>query len=256
MAKGISVKLKSYNDTIPKLLKLIKLDDELKKHKKIILKPYLHPEKEKSTKAEFVEPVLRFCLQYKDPDAQVFIAEGADGANTMDLFSELGYQKLSEHYSIGLVDLNDSSVQEIRDGEFMKFERIMYPEFLLDSFIISLPFLTADAETGITGSLAAMLGAFPMSYYKGMFSSKKTKIRKEPIKYAIHDILKVKMPDLAIIDASSNGMLLAGQPIEMDKQSAKLLGKDISNEVPYIKLAEDSFKEKPKKASEMPKLTE
>lgn len=255
MAKGISVKLKSYGDTIPKLLQLIKLNEEIKKHKKIVLKPNLFTEIEKSTKPEFVEPILRFCLKHKSPDAQIFIAEGADGANTMDLFNELGYQKLAERYSIGLIDLNDSSIQEIKDGEFMKFERIMYPEFLLDAFIISLPYLTDDAETGITGSLAAMLGTFPLPYYKGIFSSKKTKIRKEPIKYAIHDILKVKMPDLAIVDASSKGMLFAGQPVEIDRQSAKLLGKDISNEVPYIKLVEDSFKEKPKKA-EMPNILE
>lgn len=202
MAKGISVKLKTYSDTIPKLLNLIKLNEELKKHNKIVLKPYLHADSTKSTKAEFVEPVLRYCLTNKNLDAQVLIAEGADGANTMDLFNELGYNKLAEAYSIGLVDLNDSATQEIKDGEFLKFERIMYPEILLDAFVISLPSLSEDAETGITGSLASMLGAFPSSYYKGIFSSKKTKIRKEPIRYAIHDILKCKMPNLAIIDAS------------------------------------------------------
>ena len=34
------------------------------------------------------------------------------------------------------------------------------------------------------------------------------------------------MPNLAIIDASEKNVLLAGQPIEVDKQAAKLLGKD------------------------------
>jgi uncharacterized protein (DUF362 family) len=244
MAKGISVKLKTYSDTVPKLLNLIKLNDELKKHNKIVLKVNLSSEPGKSTRAEFVEPVLRYCLSNKNADSQIFIAEGADGADTMELFNEFGYNKLAEAYSVGLVDLNDSAVQEIQDGEFLKFQRIMYPEILLDSFIISLPMLGEDAETGITGSLSAMLGAFPSNYYKGMFSAKKTKIRKEPIRYAIHDILKCKMPALAVIDASNKGMILAGQPLEMDKQAAKLLGKEILRDVPYLRLIEDSFKPK------------
>jgi uncharacterized protein (DUF362 family) len=250
MAKGISVKLKTYSDTVPKLLSLIKLGDELKKHNKIVLKVNLSTDSAKSTKAEFVEPVLRYCLHNKTPEAQVFIAEGADGVDTMELFNEFGYNKLAEAYSVGLIDLNDSSVQEIRDGEFLKFERIMYPEVLLDAFIISLPTLAEDSETGITGSLPAMLGAFPLNYYKGLFSSKKTKIRKEPIKYAIHDILKCKMPNLAVIDASGKGMVLAGQCLEMDKQAAKLLGKQ-NTEVPYLRLIEDSFKPKAEKNKEI-----
>ncbi|MBS3091556.1 DUF362 domain-containing protein [Candidatus Pacearchaeota archaeon] len=240
MAKGISVKLKSYQDTVPKLLSLIKLNEELKKHNKIVLKPYLSSDLAKSTKGEFVESVLQYCLKHKNPEAQIFIAEGADGASTMDLFDELGYKGLSEKYSIGLIDLNDAETKEIRDGGFLKFNRIMYPEILMDSFVISLPFLNEDAELEMIGSLSSMIGAFPSSFYKGVFSSKKKKIRKEPIKYAIHDILKAKMPDLAIIDASAKGSLLAGQPLEMDKQAARLLGKEWKS-IQHLKLLDESF---------------
>ncbi len=254
MAKGISVKVKTYSDTIPKLLSLIKLNDELKKHNKIVLKPYLSNEEGKSTKAEFVEPVLRYCLHHKNPDAQIFIAEGADGFDTMDMFSQLGYNKLAEAYSVGLVDLNDSAVKEIQNSEFLKFQRIMYPELLLDAFVISLPSLSENLEVGVTGSLSNMLGAFPATYYKGLFSSKKSKIRKEPIKYAIHDVLKCKMPDLAVIDSPSTGNVLAGQPLEMDKQAVKLLNKEINKDAPYIRLIEESFKEKPVKTKDIPQV--
>jgi len=250
MAKGISVKLKSYGDTVPKLLSLIKLDSELKKHNKIILKPYLSANLDKSSKAEFVESVLEYCLKHKNLDAQLFIAEGADGANTIDLFDELGYKKLSEKHQVGLIDLNNSETKEIIDGEFMKFERIMYPEILLDAFVISLPNLVEDEELGIVGSLSSMIGAFPSSYYKGLFSSKKTKIRKEPIKYAVHDILKCKMPNLAVIDASIKGSILAGQPLEMDKQAAHLLAKDWKS-IQYLKLMDETYKEKPVKSKEI-----
>src|SRR3989338_5950877 len=132
----------------------------------------------------------------------------------------------------------------------MKFERIMYPEILLDAFVISLPNLVEDEELGIVGSLSSMIGAFPSSYYKGLFSSKKTKIRKEPIKYAVHDILKCKMPNLAVIDASIKGSILAGQPLEMDKQAAHLLAKDWKS-IQYLKLMDETYKEKPVKSKEI-----
>lgn len=254
MAKGISVKLKSYEDTIPKLLTVIKLNEELKKHNKIILKPYISPDLAKSTKVEFVEPILQYCLKHKNADAQIFIAEGADGADTLDLFDELGYKGLSEKYSIGLVDLNDAETKEVKDGSFLKFSRIMYPAILLDAFVISLPYLTEDSEVEVIASLSSMLGAFPSSQYTGFFSSKKTKIRKEPIKYAIHDILRVKTPDLAVIDASLKGVLLAGQPLEMDKQAAVLLGKEWRN-VQYLKLLDELLTPKPETSKRSNSIT-
>jgi hypothetical protein len=48
------------------------------------------------------------------------------------------------------------------------------------------------------------------------------------------------MPNLAVVDASEKGYILTGQPIEIDKQAAKLLGfiwKDIS----YLRLLTETF---------------
>jgi len=233
MAKGVSIRLKSYEETIPKILDLIKLDKELKKHSTIVLKPSLRGPESQSTPADFVESVLKFCLENKNPATEIYIAEGSDGVETEDLFTDLGYRNLAEKYSIGLVDLNDTEVEEITNPEFSRFDRIHYPKILLDSFVISLPVLSHDAETDLTGSLSNMLGAFPSSYYSGFFSKGKSKIRKWPIKYAIYDILKCKMPEFAIIDASESGAILAGQPLEMDKQAAKLLGLDWQ-QIPYL----------------------
>ena len=87
-----------------------------------------------------------------------------------------------------------------------------------------------------------MLGAFPADYYSGFFSSKKSKIRKHPIKYSIHDILKCKMPDFTIIDASEKGIILAGRPLEMDKQAARLLEKDWKS-ISHLRLVDETFAE-------------
>lgn len=258
MAKGVSIKFRSYSETVPRLLDLINLGKELKKHSKIVLKPYLKEgteEKNLSTPVAFVEQVLRFCLKNKNQVSEVFIAEGADGSDTIELFNKFGYAKLAERYSVGLIDLNNAETEQIKQYDFAKFSEIMYPKILKDSFVISLPHLVADEESTFIGALSNMLGAFPARHYKGFFSRSKSKIRKWPIKYSIHDILKCKFPDFAIIDASEKGSILAGIPQDIDKQAAKLLGLDWKD-IGHLRLVEENFLEKPKeqKTEEIPNL--
>lgn len=241
MAKGASIKFTSY-DAVPKLLELMNLHKELKKYDKIVLKVPLTDEEEKSPSIEFIEPIIKFILQNRNPVSSVFIAEGAEGADTEELFEKYGFKSLAEKYEIGLIDLNTSEVEEVMDGEFLKFQDIKYPKILKDSFLISVTKLMENEETMISGALPNMLGAFPLRYYKGFFSKTKNKLRDYPIKYAIHDITKCKMPDFSIIDASEQGRILAGLPLEMDKQSAKLVGFDWKN-IPYLKLIEESISE-------------
>ncbi len=243
MAKGISIKFKSYKETVPAILKVIKLGDELKKHTKIIIKPSVRQTYSKNTEIQLTEAVLRYCLENKGPNTEIFIAEGSDGEDTDEMFEIFGYKKLAERYSIGLIDLNNTEVEEKFNGDFLRFEKINFPRILSDSFIISLVPLAEDEETEIYGSLANMLGAYPASHYKGFFSRNKSKIRKWPIKYSIHDVLKCKMPNLAIVDASAKGALIAGQPLEADKQSAKLLGKEWSA-IEHLRLVDESFAQK------------
>lgn len=238
MAKGVSIKFKSYEETIPKLLSALKLQNEIKKYDKIVLKPALFPEVESSTPKEFTESVLKFCFEHKNPIAEVFIAEGGDGISTDELFESQGYKKLAETYGVNLIDLNNTDTQEISSNDFLRFSEISYPSILKESFVISMPKAVEHEETGISSSLSSMLGAFPSSHYSGFFSSTKNKIRKWPLKFSIHDIVKCKMPELALIDASHHGFILAGQPLEADKHAAKLLGKNWRN-VAHLKLIDD-----------------
>ena len=62
------------------------------------------------------------------------------------------------------------------------------------------------------------------------------------MKYAVHDILKCKMPEFAVIDSSEKGFILAGIPKDLDKRAAKLLGLEGKN-IDYLKLVEESFLE-------------
>jgi uncharacterized protein (DUF362 family) len=239
MIKGASIKFTSYSESVKKILELLKVQNELKKFDKIILKPTLKNE-ETFTPIEFTESVIQFCLDNKNPIAEIYIAEGADGHDTTELYESSGYQNLAEKYSIGLIDLNETEVEEISNPDFLKFESINYPKILLDSCVISLPILNQDDETEISGSLVNMLGAYPAQNYAGFFSLKKNKIRKWPIKYSIHDIIKCKMPNFSVIDASKQGYILAGLPIEIDKQASKLLNIEWKS-IPHLKLIDESF---------------
>jgi uncharacterized protein (DUF362 family) len=241
MVKGVSIKFRSYEETIPKLLELIKFGEELKKHNRIVLKPYVDPENaEKSTSVAFLESIIKFAMENKNPGTEIVIAEGCDGFDSMEVFDELGYRDLSEKYDVGLVDLNESETDELERDDFLRFDNIHYPRILMNSFVISLPRLHNDEKTDLRSSLSAMVGAFPAKYYRGFFSKGKNKINKWPFKYQVHDILKCKMPDFAILDASKNGLILAGQALEMDKKGAKVLGKEWQS-VGYLKLVDDSF---------------
>lgn len=241
MVKGVAVKLKSYEETIPQILKLIKLDEELRKHEKVVLKPNLIPGfPEISTKPEFLEQVLNFCIKNKNPGTEIFIAEGCDGEDTPEVFEEFGFSELSEKYGVGLIDLNYSETEEIENFDFLKFDSIIYPKILLESLVISIPQLGTNDETGISASLDNMIGVFPSKHYKSFFSGTKNKLSKYPLKYQIHDVLKCKMPDLAIIEAPEINSILIGQPLEMDKQSAKSLGLNWKN-LPHLRLIDESF---------------
>lgn len=251
MAKGASINFRGYEETIPKLLDLLKLGTELKKYDKVVLKPHLTNSPQDSTPVQFVESVLKFVLENKNPVAEVFIAEGADGYDTEDLFDSQGYKTLAEKYPVGLVDLNNTETEEIEDAYFSRFSSIHYPKILRESFVISLPKVAQDEETTITTALSNMLGAYPSNQYSGFFSSTKNKIRKWPIKYSINDIIRCKMPEFAVADASEHGAILAGLPLEIDKQSTKFFPELHWKNVPHISLIHDEFSELEEKSEDI-----
>jgi uncharacterized protein (DUF362 family) len=240
MVKGVSIKFKSYFETVPKLLEVTKFNDFIKKHNSIVLKPNLKNSSSVNTPIEFAEVILQFCMNHKSPNTQVYIAEGADGEDTMQLFEEKGYKTLAEKYNVSLVDLNTAETEEVFPLNALQFSSIHYPKLLKESLLISIPKLTSDSETEFVTSLSNMLGAYPASHYTGFFSKSKNKIRKEPIRYAIHDIIRCKMPEVAIIDASEQGFILTGNPLEIDRQALKLVNKD-SKSVSYLNLINDSL---------------
>ena len=248
MTKGVSIKLISHEETIPKLLKLIKFDQELKKHSRVVLKPHISPNGADSTSLSFVEAVVKFCAEHKNPEGEIIIAEGVNGADTSEVFDEQGYRALAEKYNVGLVDLNHAECEAVGKNEFVGFEEIMYPSVLKDSFVVALPSLKSE-EGSIHGALKSMLGAFPARHYKGFFSSRKNKLDAYPMKYQIHDINLCKLPDLALLESRDKGIILAGQAIEMDKQAAKLFGIDWHS-IGYLRMLDETLNSMMQKQAE------
>lgn len=240
MTKGVSIKLTSYDETIPKLFKLIKFDQELKRHESIVLKPFLHEDPAHSTPISFVESVVRYCAAHKNPEAILYLAEGANGIDTSVLFEEQGYRALAEKYNVSLIDLNTTSVEPVGKNEFVGFEQIMYPSILANAFVVSLPVVKAHETDQLHASLSNMLGAFPANYYKGFFSRRKNKLDAYPHKYQVHDINLCKLPNFALLELRDKGVLLAGHPLEMDKQAAKLLGMDWRS-VGYLRMLDETI---------------
>lgn len=241
MVKGVSAKFQSYEETVPRFLSFVKFDQQIMGKKAIVLLPSLKTSSSHNTPTAFVEEVIRFCLSYQDEDAKIIIAAGADGEDTFEAFEEIGYTRLAEHYPVSLVDLNTADTEEIDSNNFLKFETILYPKILKDGYLVSLPRLNDDEETEMQGSVSTLLGAYPSTHYKGFFSKNKSKIRKWPIKYSIHDIAHCKLPDAVFMDASDYGYVFAGkQALDLDKQAAKLLGKEWKN-IAHLKLLDDSI---------------
>ena len=240
MVKGVSIKLISYEETVPKLLKLIKFDNVLKKHKSIVIKPFLNVDSSKSSNISYITELVKFCSHNMAPRTELFIADGVDGADTFDVFDSQGYKKVAENYGVGLIDLNKAECEAIGKNEFVGFDNIYYPSVLSSSFVIAAPSVRDDERFGINGALASMNGAFPSSYYKGFFSSRKNKLDSYQLKHQVHDIALCKLPDFALLDINKKGVLLAGQPIEMDKQAAKLFGIDWKT-IGYLRMLEETL---------------
>lgn len=238
VAKGVSVKYTSYAETVPKVLDILKFDQELKKHTSIVLKPVLNTTGN-NTNVAFVEAVLVYCLAKKQPQAQIYIAEGSEGAETEELFDAAGYTKLAERYGVSLVDLNTALTEPQQNGEFLKHTTIQVPVLLKDAFVIALPQAGEHPEWDYSGALATMLGAYPARHYRGWFTKQKSKLREFPLRFSIHDMLKCKMPNTAIIDASDKGLLFIGDPFELDKQVAKLYKGDWKH-VSHLRLIEEA----------------
>jgi len=245
----VEQKFVSYEKSVKNLLDKAGFKEVIRKERKIILKPNLTKCKAfpTTTDAEFVEAVIKY-IRKCNKKAKIIIAEGSGRSSTEKCYKKLGYLKLDK-YDVELVDLNNAETIKKRSKRFKKFRSIEFPKILLDGFLISLPVLKGHGETKVTISLKNMIGCYPACYYQESGHNWKNILHKIGINNSIHDILSIRPPDYAICDASiaqleheingypkEIGLLLAGNPLEVDKRGALLLGYDWKR-IPHLVLA-------------------
>lgn len=198
------------------------------------------------TRKEVIEGIIEFL---GDDRYEILVGEGAAIHDTERCFREAGYYELEEKYRVRLVNLNRDDFREVH-GRHWKFE--VSKLFLHSDYVISAAVLKEHAFE-VTLTLKNMMGVLK----PGRFTPTKSYIHREydlglpsgKMKWArrLCDLIMVKKPDLAVIDATTGmfGSHISGRlerfdkivvsedPVACDIAGAKLLGHE---EVFYLRM--------------------
>lgn len=234
----------SYHESVAEALDKIDARNTLAKQSSILIKPNLtnaspHPVTTPAVCCEAVIEYIRSCSK-----ATIVIGEGCGDAflETNEIFDLLGYRKLARRHSVTLVDLNTSPLRKLENKNCPVFPEIYLPEIAFTHFIISVPVLKAHSLSMITGTLKNMIGFAPPKYYSGRFGGWKKSVFHKNMQQAIIDLNRYRSPDLSLMDASvglaefhlggrhclppAKKIITGSNPLEVDRQAAKLLGLD------------------------------
>ncbi|MGE4299074.1 MAG: DUF362 domain-containing protein [Desulfovibrionaceae bacterium] len=195
-----------------------------------------------TTPPALCEAVIAFIRRHGAPE--IIIAEGCGDAmlETDEVFARLGYDALAARCGVGLLDLNHAPLIVLEDPARPVFPVMHLPAILFDCLLISLPVLKAHSLADVTGSLKNMMGAAPPQYYGGRYGSWKKAAFHGRMQQSITDLVAYRPPDFAVMDATVgladyhlggrwcdppvNRILAGGDPWELDREAARLLGLD------------------------------
>ncbi len=245
-----SINFSTYNETVPVLLQELGLDEIITTGDTIIIKPNLvnaspHPV---TTPAILCGSIISWLRDhFSNP---VIIAEGTGDIhmNTMEVFDALGYVSLSAEMNVPLVDLNEEETILLSHSRNTIFPEFHMPAIAMDSYIISVPVLKAHSLARITGTLKNMMGFAPPRFYQADSRWKKSEFHKH-MQQSIRELNRFRTPDLTIMDATIglsryhlggpqcdppvNTLMGGTDPVEIDREAAKLLGFDWT-EIPHL----------------------
>lgn len=245
----------NYADSIKAALDAVGAGPVLQQQKRIVLKPNLvndepHPI---TTPPECVEAVIDYCRAHSD--AQVAVAEGCGGLDTMKAFRTLGYVDLARRKRVELVDLDSEETVLLENNTLKCLPQFHMPRFVQDCFLISIPILKAHSMSQVTLSLKNMFGIAPAKYYAGP-GFRKAQLhgkRAHDVHRYIVDLNRYRKPDLSVLDATLgmaeahlwgrrcsppvNKVLAGLDPVAVDAVGARLLGFDWRR-IEHLRLAD------------------
>jgi uncharacterized protein (DUF362 family) len=240
----VAVPFKNFDKSVPEVLDALGARNPLAGVSRILLKPNLvtiqpHPV---TTAPDFCRAVIRHLRSFTT--AEIVIAEGTGDPSrtTLEVFEQLGYQKLAAEFATTLIDLNTAPLKKLARSDCPRFPEMVLPEIAFTHFIISLPVLKAHSLAGITGSLKNMMGFAPPAHYSGCGGIWNKAEFHRDIHQAIVDLNRYRKADLTLMDASVGmpdyhlggrnceppiNQLIAGfDPLAVDRKAAELLGLD------------------------------
>lgn len=241
------VKFENYADSVEKILDMIKANKLIKAEKRIVIKPNLTTNKEPpvTTDVKLVEEVLKYCRKHSK--AEIIIAEGSGGSDTVKCFEKLGYYDLEARYGTKVVDLNREKRITLTRNDALKLKKFKMPEILSGAFLINIPVLKEHSVARLTAAMKNLFGLYisPAPYkYLGW---SKAKLHKLGIHECVFDLNLYKKADINLVDASIGqigdeisgtpknfGVLLAStDSVAVDVRCAEILEKNWK-EIEYL----------------------
>jgi uncharacterized protein (DUF362 family) len=228
---------------VKEILDHVKPEDEIGKNALIGIKPNLVVAKPSNsgatTSPELVAGVIEH-LKSKEFERIVILEGSWVGERTSSAFKVCGYEDLSKHYNVPLIDLQKDKYSEF-EADGIKINVCNTVEKL--GYLINMPVLKGHCQTGMTCALKNMKGCIP-DFEKRRFHSM-------GLHKPIAALNKIIMQNLIIVDGIAgdlnfeeggnpvqmNRVIVGKDPVLIDAYASQLMGFTL-DEIPYIGLAE------------------
>jgi uncharacterized protein (DUF362 family) len=237
-------KFKSWQQSVPALLRAAGLIEKLPPRKPVLIKPNLVEAMAPpiTTPVELIAALIDY-IQTQSPETRIIIGEGCGSLSydTLHCFAELGYVVMARERGVELVDLNHAPLIRRAREECHRWPEMHLPEIVYDSFLISVPVLKAHSLALVTLTMKNMMGLAPPCYYQQGGSWQKSAFHNR-IQEAILDLNRYRTPDFTLLDASiglqeahlwgptcsppPNRLAAGCDPVALDAFGTGLLGKD------------------------------
>jgi uncharacterized protein (DUF362 family) len=228
---------------VKELLRMIEIENELKKDYLIALKPNLINATNSANGATTDPELTRGIIEYLQEKgfANIIIMEGSwVGADTENAFDKCGYKEISEEYGVPLYNLQQASYT-IKSFKGMEIE--IADQALEVDYLINLPVLKGHCQTKITCALKNLKGC--------LSDQEKRRFHQRGLHKPIAYLNKLLKQDLIIVDGiygdldfeeggnpiKMNRIIAAKDPVLLDGYAAGLLGYN-TGDIEYIEIAD------------------